>query len=167
MTRMMTVLCVFFCALFCLGGCSQGRGQSLTTDFAADFTAAYRGMTLEGKLTYTRQESLNLTVRSPGTLDGVTVGYRGGELTLGRDSLRCTADEAYLPCRSFPSLMKDALTAVCDAYENDRLNLKEHTAEVTLPQGKCEIKTDDNAYITEITVQSEELRVRLTGNSAL
>ena len=145
MTRMMTVLCVFFCALFCLGGCSQGRGQSLTTDFAADFTADYRGM----------------------TLDGVTVGYRGGELTLGRDSLRCTADEAYLPCRSFPSLMKDALTAVCDAYENDRLNLKEHTAEVTLPQGKCEIKTDDNAYITEITVQSEELRVRLTGNSAL
>ena len=93
MTRMMTVLCVFFCALFCLGGCSQGRGQSLTTDFAADFTADYRGMTLEGKLTYTRQESLNLTVRSPGTLDGVTVGYRGGELTLGRDSLRCTADD--------------------------------------------------------------------------
>ena len=153
MRQLTRTLCVFFCALFLLCGCEAEKPP--VTDFAADFSAAYRGMTIEGTLSRSRQGRLTLQLTKPATLEGLRVSYQSGELQLGRDRMLCTADEAYLPSDAFPALMKSALDALDNAAPERELNLKAACGDV-------QITTDENGMPTALDCPEKELRVRFS-----
>lgn len=158
MRALSRTLCVFFCALFLLGGCEAKTPPA--TDFSAAFSAAYRGMTVEGNLSRSRQGLLTIKLSKPETLGGLRVSYRNGELQLGRNRLLCTADEAYLPDDSFPALLKSALDALDNAAPEQELNL-------TAACGAVHITTDENGLPTALECPEHDLRVRFSDSEAL
>ena len=167
MTRVLTALCVFFCSLFSLSGCAHNSRQGLKMDFSADFTAHYGEMELSGRLTYTGEKSLKLELLSPETLDGLTVGYRGGELSLGKNDLLCTADEAYLPANAFPSMLKTALGSVVSAAENGQLAFDGQEAQVDTPLGACMLTVDSEGIPLTLTLDEADCSMELINRSAL
>lgn len=167
MTRVSIALCVFFCVLFSLSGCARDGRQGLKTDFSADFTAQYGEMELSGRLTYTGEKSLKLELSSPETLEGLTVGYRGGELSLGKNGLLCTADEAYLPAGSFPSMLKTALGSVVSAAENGQLTFDGQEAQTDTPFGSCELTVDSEGIPVTLSLSGRNFSVELSNRSAL
>jgi hypothetical protein len=146
--RVLTALCVFFFILLC--GCGT-TGKSAVTDFAADFTADYRELELSGKISADRRGIVNIEIKTPDTLNGIKIVYKNGETELKRDSLSCTADEAYIPETGFPSLLKSALTAFVNAVINE--NAKPDNGSMALEKDgrRFEYITDENGYITKIT----------------
>ena len=111
MQKVLSALYVFiFLFLFTLCGCQSSSVQkqkSLVTDFSADFCAEYNDMKLKGSVVSNRQGVIGINITSPDTIAGISVNYKDGEAELKRDSLICSADEAYLPSSSFPNLLKN------------------------------------------------------------
>ncbi|MBR1483220.1 MAG: hypothetical protein IJ598_09685 [Ruminococcus sp.] len=124
MTKSLRALCVFFCIL--LIGCDKAASVTPITEFTADFTAEYRGQSLEGSLTYSRQDRMNLRLATPDSLAGLSVGYNAATLRISKEGLQCTADEAYLPPESFPASIKSALDAVSREVENEEVRIKDN-----------------------------------------
>ena len=71
-------------------------------------------MKLKGSVVSNRQGVIGINITSPDTIAGISVNYKDGEAELKRDSLICSADEAYLPSSSFPNLLKNILRGVSD-----------------------------------------------------
>ncbi len=162
--RVLNALCVFFILPVILCGCGKDR-ESVVTDFTADFTAEYRAMSLSGKLTSDRRGLFNIEITSPDTLGGIGINIKNGVTELKKGELSCTADEAYLPQSSFPSLMKTALEALSDEVVNNGVSPKNGKIAVEKNGRTFEIFTDGNGYITKITL-SGELEAELSGVSA-
>lgn len=120
-------------------GCS-GRAVTPVTAFTADFTAEYRGLEPCGRVSVSGAGYVSVALDSPETLRGMSARYRGGELSLSLDGLRCTADEAYLPDGAFFSLMKRAVTELGD------------------PESRCEYELDDRGCL--VSARLEDLSVR-------
>ena len=116
MTGRVKALCVFFVMyIFLLSGCARNTDEKqLTADFKAAYIAQYRGLTVKGRLLTTRQGNFNLNVSQPKTLEGLEADYKNGVLTLGRQGISCTADEAYLPSGSLPSMLRAAAGAIAE-----------------------------------------------------
>ena len=167
MARVLTALCVFFCAVFSLSGCAQSSRQGLKSDFTADFTAHYGELELSGRLTYTGEKSLNLELLSPATLEGLSIGYRGGELSLGKNNLFCTADEAYLPANAFPSMLKTVLGAAYEAAENGQLRFDGQEAQLDTPYGACTLTADSKGVPVALMLSEAALTVELSNRHAL
>lgn len=147
-------VCVLFLSLI-LSGCQQSNRppKSVVTDFSAAYTAEYCGMTIRGALTYTRQGNLDLSITEPQTLDGLELSYRGNELSMGRDSLRCTADEAYLPDTSFSQMIRGALSEIGAEEANGTLKLSDGGASV----GEWRIQADEEGFLTALDGDSLHL----------
>ena len=165
MTRVFTALCVFFCELFSLNGCARQHQPSLHTAFEAEFSARYRDLEPCGRLTYTAERCLTLELDSPGSLEGLNVGYCGGELSLRRGELRCTADEAYLPAASFPAMLKAALGALSDASANGQLVFDGQETQLETPAGICSVTVDGEGL--PVTIKVDDCTVELRERSAL
>ncbi len=130
---------MFFISLSMLAsGCGESTVEPVTA-FTADFTAEYRGLKPCGSVSVSGAGYASVTLDSPETVRGVSAVYRGTELSLSLDGLRCTSDEAYLPDGSFFSLMKRALTEVGD------------------PDSRCEYEFDERGY--PVSAKLGELRV--------
>lgn len=110
--KILSLLCVCLAVtsvLLC--GCSRHASDTKPPemDFQADYTADYQGMEIKGTLTNTRQGVFTITVDKPETLEGLCLRGQSGEITIRRNGVSATADEAYLPSNSFPSLLRRLL----------------------------------------------------------
>ncbi len=166
MTGRVKALCVFFVMyIFLLSGCARNTDEKqLTADFKAAYIAQYRGLTVKGRLLTTRQGNFNLNVSQPKTLEGLEADYKNGVLTLGRQGISCTADEAYLPQNAFPELLRQLLRgisdgrAVFDRAQDDGLHYK-----LSTDGGSCEITAGSGGNIKKLSLDSPKLSVTFSG----
>ncbi len=106
--------------LLSLAACGQEpTPKSALTVFSAEFSGVYRSLSVGGRLTAGRAGLMELSFTSPDTLEGLTIGKRGGAVLLGRGSLLCTADEGYLPQDSLPELIGGCLREASSALPDE------------------------------------------------
>lgn len=157
--RILKMLCVIFsCAAVMLCGCNKNATETETvqTDFKAEFTADYEGLALKGALTNTRQGITNLRFSAPDTLDGLCLDYKGGELSIARGSIKCTADEAYLPDSSFPSVLREFFLNI--ALGNFTLE-RDHTYSMRLGGENCLFTVDEGGIPVSMSIPDSETEV--------
>ena len=141
-TKVLKLLCVFFLSVtVMLCGCGKNSGATLCADFRADFTAHYKGLTLAGQIVNTRQGVESLDIDSPDTLSGLSLSYRSGDIKLNRGDAAATADESYLPGRSFPSLLREILANIAAGNYSIKEN---NTYSQSVSCGECVFTVDEN-----------------------
>ncbi len=166
--KFVSALCVFFLLpIFVFAGCgSQEQNRKtaetvdLTADFSSDFTAQYNDIKLKGRLSSNRQKLINIQITSPSSLDGIEFGYKSSELHIKRDDMVCSADEAYIPQGSFPSLIKE----VCAGIADGRAVLKKKdngvgTYELKTSQGSAVITANNQGKPQKFIIDDCELEV--------
>ena len=149
--RFLKILCVFFVlTIFVLSGCHsvEKKEDNLKTDFSADFSAEYREGEYKGRLSTNRQGVLSNEITYPQTIEGLSVRYYSGEMHIARENLDSSADEAYLPDTSFPSVIK----SVFDGINGGRTTLvsvsdEECERTLQLSTGNAIIKCRDNIAV--------------------
>lgn len=155
--KFLNVLCVFFVlSLFIISGCDnvEKTDNNLKTDFSADFEATYRESEYKGKLSTNRQGVLSIDVTYPQTLDGLSVRYYSGEMHLARENLDSSADEAYLPDASFPSVLKSVFDGI-NSGKATIVSISEEECERTLrvSTGNAVIKSREN-IIEQVRIEA-------------
>lgn len=146
--KFLKILCVFLVLpIFILSGCNDGEkiDCNLITDFSAVFQATYRNSEYKGKISTNRQGVLSIEITYPQTLDGLGVRYYSGEMHLSRENLDSSADEAYLPDTSFPSVLKSVFDGI-NRGNTTIVSIGEEECERTLrvPMGNAVIISRDN-----------------------
>ena len=155
--------------LFC--GCQNkddDKSRTLKTDFSADFCAEYHGMEIEGNISANRQGVIGLHISSPQTIEGLNLSYKNGEVELKRDNMICSADEAYLPCTSFPCLLKNILTGIADgravlSTENSDINCYN----LKIENQPCIITADKEGKIIDARINGKDFYIEFSNLSLL
>lgn len=151
----------FLIFIIILCGCeNRNKNADIATDFSADFTAEYRGYEVKGSLSANRQGVTNIRIDYPETINGINFNYKNSELEMSRESLICSADEAYLPQRSFPSLIRE----LCKGIGNGRAqfvseNNNECTYQLKIDLGNFTVTTDADGKIKDAQIEEEELDI--------
>lgn len=168
--RVLKKLCVFFLLpIIMLSGCEEVSDKiGIATDFSADFTAEYRGSEVRGSLSTNRQGVTNIRIDYPETISGISFNYKNSELEMSRESLICSADEAYLPQRSFPSLVRE----ICKGIGNGRAefvsqNEDKYTYNLKTESGNCTINTDTEGKITDAEIKDAELSIKFSDTNII
>lgn len=154
--NVLKILCVFFLLpVLLLNGCSSSQNtKNALTNFTADFSACYKNMNIKGTLSRTRQGITNINITYPKTLNGLNVGYKNNQVYVMRENLQCTADEAYLPCDSFPCVVNSILEGVSDG--RTKLFVKsetEDTYSLETGSGSCSVAIDKNGKIEKAEIK--------------
>ena len=142
--KVLNLLCVVFsvlAVLFC--GCDkQARKGAVKTDFTAAFEGEYRGLSVKGEVTSSRQGFLSLSLQSPETLSGARFCYQDKALSFGQSGFSASADEAVLPCDSFPSLLHEVFRAAASgSYRQE-----DGAYRLSVNSGACTLTTDREGY---------------------
>lgn len=163
--RVLKVLYVFsFLLILLFSGCQvESEPADIVTDFSAKFTSSYRDAEYSGSISTNRQGVAYISISSPEELDGISFGYKNGELEMSRENLICSADEAYLPQKSFPSLVKSVLDGVSQGRakiysQSDSLC----TYNLKTDSGNCVITTDRDGKITGAEIKNAELKIEFS-----
>lgn len=160
MARFLKALCVLFIFILSLVGCENADEKpTVITDFSADFTADFNDLKIDGKITVNRQGMCNLSISSPETIGGLEIGYKDSVLSLGRDGLLCTADEAYLPDTAFSSIIKEVFERLNHEESNGSLAISDGKTVVPCPVGNCEITIDSEGKIISLECEDPELNI--------
>ena len=160
MARFLRALCVLFIFLISLAGCEKTEAKpTIITDFTADFTADFNDLSIDGKITVNRQGMFNLSISSPETINGLEIGYKGSVLSLGRDGLLCTADEAYLPDTAFSNIIKKVFESLNHEEANSALIISDNKITVPSPVGKSEITIDSEGKILSLKCEDSKLSI--------
>ena len=165
--RVLKMLCVIFsCAVVMLCGCNKNTGETekVQTDFKAAFTADYEGLSLKGELTNTRQGMTNLRFSAPDTLDELCLDYKGGEITIARGSIKCTADEAYLPDSSFPSVLRAFFANIA---LGDFMAEGDHTYSMQLGGEICVFTVDESGIPVNMSLPDRGTEVRFSNSEKI
>ncbi|MCQ2514862.1 MAG: hypothetical protein MJ089_07235 [Ruminococcus sp.] len=136
--------CIIICLTACTGTSEKSEQKSIVTDFSADFSAEYGGDNYRGKLCTNRQGILNIYIDYPDNLKGLSVSYRSTDMQISRETLICSADEAYLPSNSFPTVVK----SIMDGINNGRGEVVSQNGELcsynlNISQGSCGFTTQN------------------------
>lgn len=168
--RVLKTLYVFsFLLIMLFSGCqAEGKPADIVTDFSAKFTSSYRDAEYSGSISANRQDVAYIIISSPEELDGISFGYKNGELEMSRENLICSADEAYLPQKSFPSLVKTIL----DGISQGRASLSSksdsiYTYNLKTDSGNCVITTDRDGKITGAEIKNAELNIEFSEIKAI
>ncbi|HCA05196.1 MAG TPA: hypothetical protein DEO32_04785 [Ruminococcaceae bacterium] len=157
-------LCAFFVFyILFFSGCQSAKKPQPKPEFKAAYIAEYRGMKIKGRILSTRQGNINLTVSQPKTLEGLALDCKNGVLTLGRQDISCTADEAYLPKSSFFSMLREALSGIADGRAEFMRESGEDLVYCLKHGINCEIITDDEGKIKSLTIENPKLALSLSG----
>ncbi len=150
-------LCVFFLMfILMLSGCSKVEETKLITSFTANYNAEYSGLNVSGSITTNGQSLININITNPETVSGLNINYKGNEMQITRESLICSADEAYLPQKSFPSLVKSIIEAMSQGrFEK----VSENTYSLDTDSGRCELNSDENGYINQALIKDCEFKI--------
>ena len=155
---------IIFSLSLLFSGCSQGNTEkSIVTDFTTSFTSQYRGLELKGKIGTARQGITNITITSPETLKGLSVCYKNSEMEISQENLICSADEAYIPKKSFPSIVKEILNSV--AKGNAKISSKNDngsTYSLKTAYGGCALRVDKEGYITQINCIDIDFEIKFS-----
>ena len=163
-SRVLKLLCVFFSVLtVILCGCGKTAAdkKEICADFQGNFCADYRGMTVDGTIVNTRQGVCAIDITSPETLSGLSLQFKSGETVLSRDGAKATADEAYLPSVSFPSVIREALAEI--AAGNYTADKSPNAFLLPLSCGECMLTVDENALLQSMEIGGADCRVRFSG----
>lgn len=150
MTKVLKTLCVFFVLLITLlCGCNNSNSTAdIITDFSAKFTAHYKNLSLSGSVSNNRQGITNIEITSPKTVEGIHFNYKNSELEMGRENLVCSADEVYLPNKSFPSILKSILNSLNNGSKTlTKKSEATNTYQIKTEQGNCKLTVDFNGKI--------------------
>lgn len=160
--KVLRALYVFFLlSFFLLSGCNSNNAPAdIKTDFSADFSASYRNSEYTGKISSNRQGVANISITTPEEISGILFGYKSGELEISRESLICSADEAYLPQNSFPNLVK----AILDGISQGRAKLSSQnesfcTYNFRTDCGECTLTADKDGKIKSAEIKSAEVKI--------
>ena len=143
--KILNLLCVFFSVLaVLLCGCEHGEEDTaVNTDFMADFTAEYNNIKLGGSVINTRQDYFAAEISSPETLAGLSAKYEGGVLSLTRNGVGATADEAFMPSDSLFSIMHEILR---EAGEGKGIAESDGALKLPLSCGKAEMTLGKSGF---------------------
>lgn len=111
---MYSLYAFFICVCLCSCGASP-RGIIPVTEFTADFAGSFNGVPVGGTVSSRPPNLLDISFTSPDSMENFSARIKGSTLTLKRGELVCTADEAYLPCGSLPSLLRGCLKEAANA----------------------------------------------------
>ena len=168
--KVLKKLCVFFLLpVMMLVGCEEvSEKTEIATDFSADFTAEYRGSEVRGSLSTNRQGVTNIRIDYPETVSGINFNYKNSELEMSRESLICSADEAYLPQRSFPSLVRE----LCKGIGNGRAEFVSQsedkcTYNLKIYSGNCTISTDADGKITDAEIKDAQFSIKFSDTNII
>ena len=152
---------IIFSLSLLFSGCSKDTTEkSIVTDFTASFSSQYRGLELKGKIGTARQGITNITITSPETLKGLSVCYKNSEMEISQENLICSADEAYIPNNSFPSVVKEILSSV--AKGNAKISSKSEnssTYSLKTAYGGCALSVDNKGLMTQIKCSNIDFEI--------
>ena len=152
---------IIFSLSLLFSGCSKDTTEkSIVTDFTASFSSQYRGLELKGKIGTARQGITNITITSPETLKGLSVCYKNSEMEISQENLICSADEAYIPNNSFPSVVKEILSSV--AKGNAKISSKSEnssTYSLKTAYGGCALSVDNKGLLTQIKCSNIDFEI--------
>lgn len=168
--RVLKTLYVFsFLLILLFSGCQdESKPADIVTDFSAKFNSSYRDAEYSGSISANRQGVAYISISSPEELDGISFGYKNGELEMSRENLICSADEAYLPQKSFPSLVKSILDGVSQgraslSTQSDSI----YTYNLKTNSGNCVITTDRDGKIMGAEIKNAELNIEFSEIKAI
>ena len=143
--KILNLLCVFFSVLaVLLCGCEHGEEDAaVNADFIADFTAEYNNIKLGGSVINTHQDYFAAEISSPETLAGLSAKYEGGVLSLTRNGVGATADEAFMPSNSFFTIMHEILR---EAGEGNGIAESEGTLKLPTSGDEAIITLDERGF---------------------
>ena len=161
--RVLRALYAFsFLMIMILCSCqANNTPPDIVTDFSSKFTASYRGAEYSGSISANRQGVICIGIDSPKELDGIRFNYKNGELEMSRENLICSADEAYLPQRSFPSLVKSIISGVSQGRAK-LVSQDENKCSYNLAtdSGACVLMTGTDGKITSAEIKKAELKIK-------
>lgn len=163
-------LCVFnFLLLILLCGCnSYSEDYDIKTDFTAEFKASYRNAQYGGSVSNNRQGLTYISIGSPKELEGIGFYYKSGELEMSREELVCSADEAYLPQNSFPSLVRSIMNGVSQGRDEMLSNNDNcRTYKIKTDSGDCLLNTDTDGNIMTAEIKDAELKIEFKNIKAV
>ena len=165
---MKTLYVLFLFPLILLCSCSNSQdSKTIVSTFTANYTAEYNGLELSGCVTANNESVTNISFDSPETISGLNVNYKGSQMQISRESLICSADEAYIPQNSFPSTLKSILKAVSDGRADFISESElENTYVLDTVSGECELKTDKDGYIKQAYIKECEFKIIFTENKS-
>ena len=150
--------------LIIFSGCSKVQETKLITSFTANYQAEYNGMNVSGSITTNGQSLTNINITNPETVSGLNINYKGNEMHITRESLICSADEAYLPQKSFPSLLK----SIIDALSQGRFEkVSENTYSLDTDSGRCELTADKSGFIKVAEIKECEFKISFSENKSV
>lgn len=161
--RVIKALCVLFLLpVFLLCSCSSESSDNkpLNSRFSADFQAQYKEMTIKGSLSSAGRGVMNLNVTYPETLSGLSVNYKNSEMLICRDSLECSADEAYIPSESFPNTVYLIVTGLADGrqeFESKNENYNTYNLKTSL--GNCIVNVDEQGNIAKAEISKTKFDI--------
>lgn len=170
--KIFKVLCVFFLlpVLF-LTGCGLGNNFSkhgndtdksdIMTDFSADFTAQYREMKIKGHMSCNRQKMVNISINSPESLSGLELNYKSSQMQIIRDNMICSADEAYIPEKSFPNILRAVIFGVSDGravFKSEKDN--QNTYDLKTGFGNADITADSDGRLLGARLDGEQFEIK-------
>ena len=168
--RVMKTLCVLFLLpVFLLCSCSaeSGDNKQVNSRFSADFQAEYKEMTIKGSLSSAGRGVMNLNVAYPQTLSGLNVNYKNSEMLICRDSLECSADEAYLPSDSFPNTVYLILTGIADGRQEFESKNEYNTYNLKTSLGNCIISVDEQGNIVKAEISKTKFSITFSNVKAI
>lgn len=163
--KVLIILCAFFLlSEILLCGCEKKEeSKELVTDFSASFSAEYRKEEVKGTLSTNRQGITNINITYPESISGLSINYRSSEMQVARESLICSADEAYIPANSFPSLLKSVLNGIGEGraklYAQNEAGC---TYNLKTESGNCEISVDKDGKITGAKINSADFSIEFS-----
>ena len=153
------LLCVVAVLAVFVTGCStEGEKKSVINQFTADFEADYKDMTVRGEVVATVHGYTKINITYPETAEGLNVAYKNGEMELGMKSLLSTADEAYLPQESLPSIVHSVVNSLSEVTEESIQSEEDFTTySAQLPQGSCVMKVDEYGFLTQADIKEQDV----------
>lgn len=105
-------LCTVLCAALLLTGCGAPQSAAPVTDgFTCQAAMRYGDMAVEGTLTCSADGAATLAFTLPKSLQGVTLGWDGGAMTMALGDMQMTVPPEKVPQSALIRCLLEVLTA--------------------------------------------------------
>lgn len=165
--KMLCVVVVAVIGVFVVGCSEEREKKSVINQFTADFEAEYKDMTVRGDILTSVHGYTKINITYPETVEGLNVAYKKGEMEIGMKSLLSTADEAYLPQESFPSVLHSVVISLSEITAESAESEEGFTTYTTqLPQGSCVMKFDEYGFLTLAEIEDQDVVLKFFNHMA-
>lgn len=167
--KLFCILYAFFICVFLFSGCSSAQppNESIITDFSAKFDSHYQESEYKGTIVTNRQGVTTISITYPQTVEGLVFTYHNSELVFSQVELICSADEAYLPQNSLPSMIKSIFDGI-KSGDTTIISCKDNTKELSLntPSGTALLTVTDD-MLTKAEIKPIDFSIEFSSIKAL